>query len=129
MKKIIITSFVILIIVAISVYFYTYQEHRDISSENADFSISTFALQQEFQANDSLFNDKYVDKTIEIYGKTSNVDLIHHTIVIDNKTVVVLKDSIVKNIKLEEDIKIKGRYVGYDDLLEEFKFDQAIIVD
>lgn len=129
MKKIIITSFVILIIAAISIYFYTYKEHRDISSETADFSISTNKLQQEFNTNDSLFNAKYADRTIEIYGKISSVDLINSTIIIDNKFEVIFIDSIVKNLKIQENVKTKGRYVGYDDLLEEFKFDQAIIID
>lgn len=129
MKKIIVTSFVILIIAAVSFYFYAYKEHRDISSETADFSISTNTLQQEFNTNDSLFNAKYADRTVEIYGKISTVDLINSTIIIDNKFEVVFKDVVVKNLKIQDNIKTKVRYVGYDDLLEEFKFDQAVIVD
>ena len=129
MKKIIGISFVILVIVAIGLYFYTYKDHRDIASEEVSFSISTKALQDEFNENDSLFNLKYADKTIEIYGKTSDVDVSNHTIIIDGKVEVVLVDTIMKNIELSKDVKIKGRYVGYDDLLEEFKFDQAVIVD
>lgn len=128
MKKIIGISFVILVIVAISLYFYTYKDHRDIASEEVSFSISTKALQDEFNENDSLFNLKYADKTIEIYGKTSDVDVSNHTIIIDGKVEVVLVDTIMKNIELSKDVKIKGRYVGYDDLLEEFKMDQATLV-
>lgn len=128
MKKIIGISFVILVIVAIGLYFYTYKDHRDIASEEVSFSISTKALQDEFNENDSLFNLKYADKTIEIYGKTSDVYVSNHTIIIDGKVEVVLVDTIMKNIGLSKDVKIKGRYVGYDDLLEEFKMDQATLV-
>ena len=129
MKKIIVISLIILVIAAIGLYFYTYKEHRDIAKESVAFSISTQALQKEFNENDSLFNLKYADKTIEIYGKTSDVDVSNHTIIIDGKVEVVLMDTIIKNIEVSKEVKIKGRYVGYDDLLEEFKFDQAVIVD
>ena len=128
MKKIIVISLIILVIAAIGLYFYTYKEHRDIAKESVAFSISTQALQKEFNENDSLFNLKYADKTIEIYGKTSDVDVSNHTIIIDGKVEVVLVDTIMKNIELSKDVKIKGRYVGYDDLLEEFKMDQATLV-
>lgn len=128
MKKIIIISVVVLSIVALALYFYAYQEHRDISTEKADFSVSISALQKEFNDNDSLFNSKYADKTIEIYGKTSAIDVPNHTIVIDEKATVVFTDTILENVALQKEIKIKGRYVGYDDLLEEFTIDQATIV-
>ena len=128
MKKIIVISLIILVIAAIGLYFYTYKEHRDIAKESVAFSISTQALQKEFNENDSLFNLKYADKTIEIYGKTSDVDVSNHTIIIDGKVEVVLMDTIIKNIEVSKEVKIKGRYVGYDDLLEEFKMDQATLV-
>lgn len=128
MKKIIVISLIILVIAAIGLFFYTYKEHRDIATEEVAFSISSKALQDEFNKNDSLFNLKYADKTIEIYGKTSDVDVSNHTIIIDGKVEVVLMDTIMKNIELSKDVKIKGRYVGYDDLLEEFKMDQATLV-
>ncbi|WP_432671586.1 OB-fold protein [Flavobacterium sp. SM2513] len=128
MKKIIITSIFVLAAAAVGVYFYVYQSHRDISSEKADFSVSISTLQKEFNNNDSVFNSKYADKTIEIYGKTTTIDVTNHSIVIDDKATIIFTDTILQNITLQEDIKIKGRYVGYDDLLEEFTIDQATIV-
>ena len=128
MKKIIITSIFVLAAAAVGTYFYVNQGHRDISSEKAAFSISISDLQKEFNDNDSIFNSKYADKTIEIYGKTTSIDVLNYSILIDDKATVIFADTILPNITLEKDIKIKGRYVGYDDLLEEFTIDQATIV-
>ena len=128
MKKTVLIIFCVIVCVVLGVYFYTYKNHRDIATEQADYSLSLVELQKEFQNNDSLFNAKYADKTIEIYGKITNVDLNNHSIMIDEKIEVNFKDSIEKNIKAIQATKIKGRFVGYDDLLEEFKIDQAILV-
>lgn len=128
MKKIIIVLVSVLTIAAIGLYFYTYQSHRDISTEDADFTFNFSQLQTDFEANDSLFNAKYADKTMEIYGKITAIDLQNNSIMLDEKIAVTFSDSIDKNSKISDAIYIKGRYVGFDDLLEEFKIDQAIIL-
>ena len=47
---------------------------------------------------------------------------------IDNSTYCQLKDkTALGTIKEGESIAIKGRMIGYDDLLEEVKLDQTII--
>lgn len=129
MRKKILLLILVLIVGGAGFYFYMYKGHRDIASESVDFSLTVANLQKEFTENDSLSNLKYADKTIDIYGKTTSIDLEHHTIVIDEKVSAVFKDSILPKIKLQAPIKIKGRFVGYDDLLEEFKVDQVSIVE
>ena len=127
MKKIIIIVSV-LVLAAVGLYFYTYQGHRDISSEKAAYTLTLSQLQNEFATNDSLFNAKYADKTIEIYGKITAVDLKNNAVMLDEKIAVNFLDSISATIQVSDSTYIKGRYVGFDDLLEEFKLDQAIIV-
>jgi hypothetical protein len=77
-------------------------------------------LQDEAKAN-----LKYLDKSIQITGKVTNVDIANKTIVLDEKVFVLLKDANV--VKLNETILVKGRVIGYDSLLEEIKIDQAEI--
>lgn len=125
MKNRILIFIVIVIVAGIGLYLYAYKGHRDIASEDADFELTVPVLSKEFSENDSLANSKYADKTIQIYGKISGIDLPSHTIVIDEKLSVVFTDSVLPNMRLQDPIKIKGRFVGYDDLLEEFKVDQA----
>ncbi len=128
MKKIIIVLVSIIALALIGLYFYTYKSHRDISTEEADFTFNSSQLQSDFDANDSLFNAKYADKTMEIYGKITAIDLQNNAIMLDEKIAVTFTDSISDNSKISDSIYIKGRYVGFDDLLEEFKIDQAIII-
>lgn len=127
MKKIIITIS-ILFVSAVGIYFYVYQGHRNIATEEADFSLTLLKLKSEFSANDSLFNAKYADKTIEIYGKVTAIDLSNQSIMLDEKINVNFAAVIPTSITVSSSLRIKGRYVGFDELLEEFKIDQAIII-
>lgn len=116
-------------VVCAGVYFYAYKGHRDIASEDADFELTVSSLAKEFSENDSLANLKYADKTIQLHGKVSSIDLPSHTIIIDEKLSAIFTDSVLPKINLQEPIKIKGRFVGYDDLLEEFKVDQVTKIE
>jgi hypothetical protein len=129
MRKIIIVLLSVLSVAAIGLYFYAYQSHRDISTEDAAYSLTLSELQIDFRTSDSLFNAKYADKTIEIYGKITAIDVKNFSFMIDDKIAVTFQDSTQPRIKVLDSAYVKGRYVGYDDLLEEFKIDQAIIVE
>jgi hypothetical protein len=48
---------------------------------------------------------------------------------IDDKMNVIFTDSIPKNISENQTINVKGRFIGYDDILEEFKMDQVSIIN
>lgn len=128
MKKKIIFLFVIVAVgCAFAAYKFLYREHRDISTENATFSTSVKTLEQEFLANDSLANAKYADKTIEVNGKITNIDAASNSVTIDEKLEAVLfvKDN---TLQLQQQVHVKGRFVGYDDLLGELKMDQVSLL-
>jgi len=125
MKKKIFVIVLLLAIIATGLYFYMYKSHRDITTEKADFSTSVSQLQQEFSQNNAGSNKKYLDKTIEIKGKITTIDLPSNAIVLDDKVYAVFRDSILGQMKLQQQISVKGRFIGYDDLLEEFKLDQV----
>ena len=40
-----------------------------------------------------------------------------------------MNEKIVVNLSIGQVIKVKGRFVGYDDLLEELKMDQSQLID
>ena len=125
MRKKIMIVLAVLAITGAGLYFYMYKGHRDISSESADYSTTVKDLQQQFTANSTDAGKKYADKTIEVYGKITAVDLAAHTITVDEKLSAVFKDSVLNNVAAQKQVKIKGRFLGYDDLLEEFKMDQV----
>lgn len=125
-KKIIIVLLV-LAVVALGVFKFLYKEHRDIASEESSFSETPTQIYDAFQKNDSLANSKYLDKTIEIYGKITNIDLANKTIMVDGKLSAKCTNSIPVNLKPQNAITLKGRVVGYDDLLGEIQMDQCTI--
>ena len=123
--------FLLALIIVAGVFFgyrFMYHDHRDVSTEEVTFSLSVKDMQHQFVENDSMANAKYADKTIAVYGKITNIDLPAHTITVDEKLSAVLKEKPSADLQLQQDIKLKGRFVGYDDLLEELKMDQVSII-
>ena len=127
LKKLLITISLLLLI-GISVYFYIYKGHRDIQGETADYVVTVSGLEKEFSSNDSLASIKYQDKTIELTAQVTSINPESKGIVIGEKIFAVFKDSLPKDIISGKMLKIKGRFLGYDDLLQEFKIDQSSVV-
>jgi len=126
-KKILITTSLFLLI-GISVYLYSYKGHRDVESETADYVVTAYGLEKEFALNDSLAYIKYQDKTIELTAQVTNIDTSSNGIVIGEKIFATFKDPLPKDIVTGKMLKIKGRFLGYDELLQEFKIDQSSVV-
>lgn len=126
--KTILILFVLLIVAAVGVYLYTYKEHRDIANEKESYTIAATAIFSEFQANEVNANGKYLNKTIEVSGDLTNVDVATKSIVINDKLFATFKDLPPKALQLNTKIKIKGRFIGYDALVEELKMDQCVLV-
>lgn len=125
-KKLLIVCFFV-IITAVLIYNYVYKSHRDISNEKESFAISVIDLKNDYRKNDSLANAKYLDKTIVIYGKITSLDLANRLLSVDTSLSAIMKESGV-SINLNDSIKLKGRFIGYDDLLEEFKMDECSVI-
>lgn len=128
-KKLLVFILVIAAVVSAIVYFYVYKEHRNIATETADYTITVADLQKEFVANDSMAYQKYQDKTIQIAGKISSTDAANKTIIIDDKLFATFLEKLPVDLVSGKQITIKGRFLGYDDLVEEFKMDQAALVE
>ena len=128
MKTKVLVGILILLIVAIAAYFILYKGHRDIATESADYVVTVQDLENEFIANDSLAGNKYQDKTIELTSKITTVDVENKGIVLDEKVFATFTDSLPKEVAVGKTLKIKGRFLGYDELLQEFKIDQISIV-
>ena len=128
MKKRVLYFLVLILAVLVFIgYKILYKSHRDISTESAAFSLSVKKLEQQFVENDSLANVKYADQTVEVYGKITNIDVVSNSITIDEKLEAALKEKI-SGLTIRQEITVKGRFVGYDDLLGELKMDQVSIL-
>ena len=127
LKKKIVILLISLFAIIIGIYLYINKDYRNIANEKSDYFVSSAKLENDFNASDSLANKKYLDKTINVKGKITKIDFDNSTLEIDEKVMAVFKDSILESLKLDQQICIKGRFIGYDDLFHQFRLDQAIL--
>ena len=127
MRKKLIIAIVAIIVLVLLLFNYMYKSHRDISTEKVSFSVSVSDIYKSFKVDEKSANKRYLDKTIEIYGKITNIDLTNKIITVDEKLLARFTKTIPVNLKTQNSITLKGRLTGYDDLLEEIQMDQCTI--
>lgn len=110
-------------------FFYVYKDHRDISAEEASFMISVSELHKQFQTNDSLANASYADQTILVSGLVTSFDSENNALIVDEKLFLTFNSNEVVHLQSKQSVKIKGRFVGYDDLMDELKMDQCQLIE
>ncbi|MDY7394827.1 hypothetical protein UMM65_06210 [Aureibaculum sp. 2210JD6-5] len=125
-KTVFIISMLIIVIGAFT-YNYIYKEHRNIGNEKAVLFGTALKVYSDFNQNSIEFNENYLDKTVEIEGEITETEAA--SVVLNHKVYVLFTDSLNHQISTNKKIIIKGRYVGFDDLLEVLKIDQATVVD
>lgn len=123
MKK---KAFFVIILIAIGIitYNYIYQDHRDIDTEKPEYKTTTQTIIGEFKLDPLVSEKKYLNKTIEVSGIITEA----------NKKDLTLNNTIFcqfieyQPVDINSRITIKGRCIGYDDLLEQVKLDQCSII-
>jgi hypothetical protein len=121
---------IILLIAAIlTIGFFSYKYvmtggARDVEKETSEFSVSANDVFGEFSSNSQIATTKYLNKAVEITGKVTNVA--DNVITLNEKVSCQLQ--VPEQVALNSQVKIKGRVTGYDDLLEELKLDQCVII-
>lgn len=106
-------------------YQYMFPEQRNILEEKVAFTLPPESLNEAFQAENQ--GSDYIDQVVQTTGKVTEFD--SGWIVLDNQIQATLLPS-NSDAPLSKDMKItiKGRCVGYDELLELVKVDQATII-
>ncbi len=117
---------IVLIICVVATYKYVYKSGRDIANETHLFELTSFELKNEILNNQDASLKKYLNKTILVSGKVTTIS--KNTFVLDN---FISAQLLEENNLLTTDsfLKIKGRVIGYDDLLEELKLDNCTILN
>ena len=120
-------SIVLLALSVVIVYNYMYKEHRDIQTEKADFKFQTKLFANEFSEDIIKASALYLDKTIQLTGIVTEIESDNFTL---DDVVVCYTDSItIKKISLKNTFLVKGRSIGYDELLGLIKLDQVTIMN
>jgi hypothetical protein len=115
---------IILIVIGIIAYNYIYQDHRDIESETAEFVLNSTDLVNEFTINPSASEKKYLNKTIEVFGTITELN--DQDLTLDNNIFCQFNSKI--EVDTSKKVSIKGRFIGYDELLDQIKIDQCSII-
>ena len=123
--KIIGILFVVVLLIGLSVFNYVFHgSARDLTTEEATFTVTSKSISDEFLANVAGATKKYSDKAIAVSGIVTAVT--DSIVTIDNTIICNFKspDTTIKN---EQAITIKGRLVGFDNLMGELKLDQCTV--
>ncbi len=123
--KIIIGALVAIALVAFTINYVFHGGARDLAAEDTAFTVTSKALTIEFTTDLAASNKKYLEKAVAITGKVTEIAATQ--IIVDNTVVCSLKTPDT-TIKKDQNVIIKGRLVGYDDLMGEIKLDQCFII-
>lgn len=122
-KKIILVAILAIGLSGASSYYYImHGGERNLSTEETAFTVSSKSISNEFATNVENSNKKYLEKAIAIKGIVTKIT--GKEIIIDNTIICNLKE-LDATIKKDQTITLKGRVVGYDDLMGELKLDQC----
>lgn len=116
----------LIIIAGITSYFYVYRDHRDIGTETATFTVDASDFASEFSKDYEAVIEKYLNQVVIVNGKVSEVE--DMAVSIDN-SVYCLFDTKIENISTNSSLTVKGRCIGYDELMEIVKLDQSTLIE
>ena len=101
-----------------------YKPHQTVASQQAAFVGTSEVFKKEVAQN----SEKWQNAIVQLNGTITDLDeqgiMMSETIYCQFKNLESLK-----TLSLETSISIKGRFIGYDDLLEEIKLDNCDIIN
>lgn len=110
------------IIIGFVIFKYSLQAPKKIELKKVDYEGMASDFFSKVQENSNIWQDK----VIIIKGIITNTD--DKGITLENKIYCQLRQKTNKTkLYTNQPITLKGRVIGYDDLLEELKLDQCII--
>ena len=113
---------IIVLILALAAYFgyrYLYHSHRNIQQEAPMASMPVADIQELFKAGKA---DSLMNKAVIVFGIVSELEGKSLTL---EGGVFCSFDEMPTGLSLQQQITVKGRCVGYDDLFEIVKLDQC----
>ena len=119
----------IFIVLLIIVYAVWNKPHKNYSNTKPNITIDSSNFINEFKTNSTSATEKYLNQIILVNGNVT--DRLTKSVVLNNGIVCTLDSSSLKAlepIQINNDVSIKGRFVGFDDLFEEIRLDHCFIM-
>ena len=120
--------FLLFIIGLIIIYVIYNKPHKDFNKSPIETTIESIDLISFYQDNPDNANTRFLDKFILVIGTITDIE--KNIIILDNSIVCTLDPSQIINdqININTKVSVKGRCIGYDDLLEEVRIDHCFII-
>ena len=125
-KKYLPPLFILLLIIVYAVW---NKPHKNYSNTKPNITIDSSNFINEFKTNSTLATEKYLNQVILVNGNVT--DRLTKSVVLNNEIVCTLDSSSLKAlgpIQINNEVSIKGRFVGFDDLFEEIRLDHCFIM-
>ena len=125
-KKYLPLVFIVLLIIVYAIW---NKPHKNYSNTKPNIIIDSSNFINEFKTNSTLATEKYLNQIILVNGNVT--DRLTKSVVLNNGIVCTLDSSSLKAlepIQINNDVSIKGRFVGFDDLFEEIRLDHCFIM-
>ena len=120
MKKIVSRGIVFVLIAIVAVVAYVFKPHANVKEQSPDLVVEATLLIQEFETNQEVASTKYLNKIVAVSGEVTAVS--DELVTVNHKIIAEFESTPTQN---EGQITFKGRCLGYDELLEEIRFDQC----
>ena len=124
-KIIILSLFAVALIVFTGYNYVMHGGARDLSKEETNFTVSSKSISDEFSKNVDASNKKYLEKAVAISGVITEITT---TEIIIDKTIICNLNTPNTSFKKNQKVTVKGRIIGFDDLMGEIKLDQCFVI-
>ena len=125
-KKYLPLIFIVLLIIVYAVW---NKPHKNYSNTKPNITIDSLNFINEFKTNSTLATEKYLNQIILVSGNVT--DTLTKSVVLNNGIVCTFDSLSLKAlglIQINNEVSIKGRFVGFDDLFEEIRLDHCFIM-
>lgn len=119
---------IVLLLVCGAAYLYNgvlYKDARNIEKEEAAHRLSSAKLLHEYKQDLTTSDSAYLNKTIEVSGKVTQVS--DSLLTLDSGISCSFGTRLGQEIKGTK-VTLKGRCIGFDELMEEVKLDQCTLI-
>lgn len=139
MKKKILFTLLILIIVGVAVGFYLYNKpHKNYAKLKADYIVTAEELFAEFEENESSANEKYLDEVVQVRGIIAGITEVESALAISlydqmfgvtctlDKEAFLANQTLYSNLIVGQQVILKGRCDG---MLTDVRLSRCSIVN
>lgn len=98
-------------------------KHRVIAEEQVDYVLTAKDLQANFTIDEQEAVGLYLDRVLQLSGQVTEVE--EASVVLDDRVQINFLEAVANSFQPGQELTVKGRCVGYDELLLQVKIDQA----